>query len=105
MSEFTLPVPSWNDILQLEITGLANKNQNQEVELPTENGVLRITMLANGFRFQSADEREYDYQILKMKPQAHLPINLTMKPQAHSRTQLTMKSRVTTSCLKITVNT
>lgn len=70
MSEFALPVPSWNDILQLEITGIATINENREVELPTESGVLKITMLANGFRFQTADEREFDYKILKIKPEA-----------------------------------
>lgn len=70
MSEFALPVPSWNDILQLKIIGSVKKNPNHQVEFATEEGVLCISMLENGFRIQTAEQRDYDYQILKTSPKA-----------------------------------
>lgn len=75
MSEFALPVPSWNDILQLVITDEVKIKQNNEVELQTDNGVLLISMLAQGIRIRTEEQREYDYQILKNSPQA-LPCRL-----------------------------
>ena len=54
MSEFALPVPSWNDILQLKIIGSVKKNPNHQVEFATEEGVLCISMLESGFRIQTA---------------------------------------------------
>lgn len=76
MSDFALPVPLWNDILQLKVNGAAEATATHEVELCTEHGILCLSMLNNGFRIRTAQQRDYDYQILKQQPET-LPCQLS----------------------------
>lgn len=76
MSDFSVPVPLWNDILQINVTGSAQAINNAKVILPTEEGLMTISMFESGFRIQLGELRQDNYQILKASPQP-IPCKVT----------------------------
>lgn len=68
MSEFYVNSPQWNDMKQLTIIGKAKINNNV-IELVSNEGLIRISLLNVGVRFQIGVERSYDYEMIKNQPE------------------------------------
>ncbi len=75
MSEFAVSVPTWNDIWQLNITGEAQVVNSGKVILPTEQGLLTLTLFDSAVRLQLGKFRDYDYKMLKQLP-PNLPVSV-----------------------------
>ncbi|BDX08356.1 alpha-xylosidase [Planctobacterium marinum] len=69
MSGFTLPVPAWNDIAQLNCTGTAFLDTSGAVIIPSDGGDISISLFESGFRFQIGPKNDYDYGMLKRMPE------------------------------------
>lgn len=69
MSEFSLPVPSWNNIPPIEVTGIARLLSDNQVVIGTSEGEMHITFFDCGVRILMGKERRDDYQILYSLPQ------------------------------------
>jgi len=71
MSDFSVNVPQWNDMEQLEILGAGQINDNGIVELPTPLGALSISLMDIGLRLQLGSARKFDYKMIKSVPPCH----------------------------------
>lgn len=69
MSDFSIPVPAWNDIPQIKCHGSAVCQDNNQVSIPLEEGVLTISMYTSGFRIQAGQNRKDEYGMLKQLPE------------------------------------
>lgn len=65
MSDFSIPVPAWNDIPQIKCNGRASCNDSNQVIVPLEDGQLTISMYTSGFRIQTGKNRKDEYGMLK----------------------------------------
>jgi len=68
MSDFPVSVPDWNHISQLNITGVATLQHNDTVSLPTDAGVMTITLFEQGFRLRLGERLDYDYGMVQRFP-------------------------------------
>lgn len=80
MSQFAVPIPEWNDIPAVNIVGAAQVINNGKVILPTEAGLLTLSIHEFGVRIQLGEFRNYDYQIIKQELTA-LPVQLTAEAE------------------------
>lgn len=69
MSDFSIPVPAWNDIPQIKCNGRASCNDSNQVIVPLEDGQLTISMYTSGFRIQTGKNRKDEYGMLKKLPE------------------------------------
>jgi len=68
MSDFPVSVPDWNHISQLNITGVATLQHSDTVSLPTDAGVMTITLFEQGFRLRLGERLDYDYGMVQRFP-------------------------------------
>lgn len=70
MSDFPVSVPDWNHISQLNITGVATLQHSDTVSLPTDAGVMTITLFEQGFRLRLGERLDYDYGMVQHFPKS-----------------------------------
>ena len=70
MSDFLIPVPDWDRIPQIAITGAAIQQHNNTVVLPTDAGDMTVTLSKHGVRIRLGERLDYDYGMLKQIPRA-----------------------------------
>lgn len=96
MPDFTVPVPRWNDIQQLEINGAAQVIAGGKVALPTDAGTLEISMLPAGVRVRIGAARPHDYGMLQQEPvvtSVQLETNDVQSTLSSDRLRLTINHR------------
>jgi alpha-D-xyloside xylohydrolase len=92
MSNFSVTAPQWNDIPQLSIIGEAQLETDNKVTLITDHGKLSVSLLENGLRLQLGQDRQYDYQMLKISPQAQ---SITLQSDLNITTIISEKFQLT----------
>lgn len=67
-SSLTFSAPDWNNVPQLHVTGAAYTAADGAAEIPTSEGLLRITLHSFGIRLQLGERSSANYEILLDEP-------------------------------------